>query len=142
MKAILCALDFSEASDHVIKVALEVAAQKRSHLVILYAFRLIQTRTQNIAEFRNSMVEKARADFEAIVKRLKINGEVPYEFHSEIGFLSDRIEAYLKTNTVDMIVMSQNLAHSINEHKGLTFEHFLDSTKIPILIVPEMYEAA
>jgi nucleotide-binding universal stress UspA family protein len=142
MKAILCALDFSEATDHVIKVALEVAAQKRTHLVVLYAYRLIQPKTQDITEYRNSMVSKARADFEAIVKRLKINGEVPYEFHSEIGFLSDRIEAYLKSNAVDMIVMSQNLAHSINEHKGLTFEHFLDSTKIPVLVVPEMYEAA
>jgi nucleotide-binding universal stress UspA family protein len=142
MKAILCALDFSEASDQVIKVALEIAAQKQTHLVVLYAYRLIQPKDQDIAEYRKGIETRAQEDFLAIVKRLQINGAVPYEFRSEIGFLSDRIEVFLKKNKVDIIVMSQNLAHNINEHNGLTFEHFLDTTKIPVLVVPEMFEAA
>ncbi len=142
MKAILCALDFTETSDQVIKVALELAAQKHTNLVVLYAYRLLQPKNQDIAEYRKDIETRAREDFDGIVKRLHINGDVPYEFRSEIGFLSDRIEVYLKKHAVDVIVMSQSLAHNINEHKGLTFEHFLDSTKIPVLVVPEMFEAA
>lgn len=142
MKAILCALDFSEASDQVIKVALDIAAQKRTNLVVLYAYRLLQPKDQEIAEYRKEIEMRAQQDFAGIVKRLGINGDVPYEFRSEIGFLSDRIETYLKKNAVDIIVMSQSLAHNINEHKGLTFEHFLDTARTPVLVVPEIYEAA
>jgi len=141
MKAILCALDFSEASENVIKMALEVAAQKKTNLVVLYAYRLLQTESREIADFRNSMEEQAKADFDVLVKKLKINGDVPYEFRAEIGFLTDRIGVFLKKNLVDTIVMGQNLAFPQNEKVGVSFENILDTLKIPVLVVPSGYNA-
>lgn len=137
MKVILCAFDFSDASDSVIKMALEVAAQKKLSLVVLHAYRLLQPESSAITDYRNSMEERARTDFDGIVKKLEINADVPYEFHSEIGFLSDRIEAFLKKNPVDTIVVGQNLAYPTNEQKEVSFENFLDTLKIPVVVVPK-----
>jgi nucleotide-binding universal stress UspA family protein len=139
MKAILCALDFSEASDNVVKIALEMAAQKHENLVILYAYRLLQPDSQDIKSYRNTMEQHAKTEFSALARRLNINGEVPLEFRAEIGFLSDRIDIYRQKNEVDIIVIGQRLAHAINEHKGLSFEQFLDVAKVPVLVVPNDY---
>jgi nucleotide-binding universal stress UspA family protein len=139
MKVILCAVDFSEASDTVVKVALEMAAQKQENLVILYAYRLLQTDSQDIKSYRNTMEQRAKAEFAALARRLNINGEVPLEFRAEIGFLSDRIDIYKQKNEVDSIVIGQRLAYAINEHKGLSFEQFLDEANVPVLVVPKDY---
>lgn len=136
MKVILCVFDFSDASDSVIKVALEMAAQKKLTLVVLYAYRLLQPESSEITNYRNSMEERARTDFDELVKKLKINADVPYEFRAEIGFLSDRIEAFLKKNPVDTIVVGQNLAYPTNEQKEVSFENFLDTLNIPVVVVP------
>lgn len=142
MKAVLCALDFKEASDNVIKAALELAEQKQETLVILYAYRLLMPKDQDIAGFRKDMELQARAEFDAIIKKLNVEKEIPYEFRAEIGFYSDRIDAYLKTHPVDIIVMGQHLAHAIHENSGMTFENFLETTSVPVLVVPEVSAAA
>ncbi len=137
MKAILCALDFSNASDNVMEVALEMAAQKHTNLVVLFAYRLLQPESLELSEYRKNMEMKAQSDFEELAHKLKTNGDVPYEFRAEIGFISDRIEVYMKRNPVGLVVMGQNLANSINEHKGLALENFLRKMKVPVLIVPD-----
>ncbi len=142
MKSVLCALDFKEASDNVIKAALALAMQKEEALVILYAYRLLMPKDQDIAGFRTAMELHARTEFETLMKRLNVDQKTPFEFRAEIGFLSDRIDAYLKTNPVDTIVMGQHLAHAIRENSGLTFENFLETTKVPVLVIPEVPEAA
>jgi hypothetical protein len=137
MKAVLCALDFKEASDNVIRAALELAAQKHENLVILYAYRLLMPKNQDIANYRNNMEHHARTEFDALISKINIKKDVPYEFLAEIGFFSDRIGAYLKSNPVDTIVMGQHLANAIHEHTGITFENFLATTKVPVLVIPE-----
>ena len=136
MKAILCALDFSEASENIVKQAMDMAMQRGGGLIVLYAYRLIQPMEGSMVDYRNSMEERAGRNFEAIMNRIEMNGSVPYEFRTEIGFLSDRVEDFTKRNTVDLIVMGQNLARTINEHRGMTFEHFLDTVNLPVLVVP------
>ena len=137
MKTILCAIDFSEASYDVVKVAVDMAKQKKANLIVLYAYRLIQPQSQEIKEFRNSIEERAKSDFKALANRLDIqdNGLVTYEFRAEIGFISDRIDAYLRKNAVEIIIVGKDLAYSINDQKERTVEHFLE-TKIPVLVVP------
>jgi hypothetical protein len=142
MKAVLCALDFKEASDNVIKAAWALAVQKKESLVILYAYRLLMPKNQDIAGFRNEMESRARSEFEAIMGKLNVEKEMQYEFRAEIGFFSDRIDAYLKSNPVDTIVMGQHLAQAIHENSGMTFQNFLETTKVPVLVVPEVSAAA
>ena len=136
MKSILCALDFSETSYAVMKKALELAAQRKSSLTFLFSYRLVEPLGLALADYRKSMEAKARQDFDAMVKRLKINSSVRYEFRSEIGFLSDRIEAFIKNNDVELVVLGQDMVRSINEHKGSSLELHIQSEKIPLVIVP------
>jgi Universal stress protein family len=136
MKSILCALDFSETSYGVMKKALELAAQQRSALTFLFSYRLVQPMGSALADYRKSMETKAKQDFDALVKRMKINSSVRYEFRSEIGFLSDRIEAFIKKNEVELVVLGQDMVNSINEHKGTSLELNIQTEKIPLVIVP------
>lgn len=137
MKTILCALDFSAASDNVVRAALELADRKKERLVLLYAYRLLQPAGADIASYRKGVEAQARAEFSELIAKLKINGTVPYEFRAEIGFLSDRVEIFMRTNEVDIIVMGQHLVDTIHEHKGLSFEAFLNDRKVPVLVVPD-----
>jgi nucleotide-binding universal stress UspA family protein len=136
MKSILCALDFSETSYGVMKKALELAVLRKSALTFLFSYRLVEPLGSALADYRKSMETKARQDFDTLVKRLKINSSVRYEFRSEIGFLSDRIEAFIKKNDVALIVLGQDMVNSINEHKGTSLEVTIQAEKIPLVIVP------
>ncbi len=137
MKAILCALDFSATSHNVVRAALELADRKKERLVILYAYRLLQPAGADVASYRKSVEEQARTEFSELVAKLKMNGDVTYEFRAEIGFLSDRVEIFMRNNEVDLIVMGQHLVNTIHEHKGLSFEAFLNDSKVPVLVVPD-----
>jgi hypothetical protein len=135
MKPVLCAIDFSESSLHVMEVAFEMAARFETNVTVLYSYRLVQPPGSEIAEYRKSMEAKARQGFEALVNQLEKNS-VACEFRSEIGFLSDRLEVYGHQNKIGVIVISKEMAASINEHKGQSLQDFVKCLKTPLLIVP------
>lgn len=137
MKPILCAIDFSESSLSVVKMAVELANLYNIPVIILYSFRLVQSEKMSVPEYRKSMEMRARKDFENLLKKLNVSDSVKYEFRCEIGFLTDRIEAFTEKSDVGMIVLSQDLADSINDHKELSFQHFISAAKTPLLIVPK-----
>jgi hypothetical protein len=137
MKPVLCALDFSESSSWIIRSAIEVALRHRTSLIVLFSYRLVQPFEGTIADYRKNMENKARTNFEELMKNVSVHGKVKYEFRSEIGFLSDRIEAYLEKNDVGVIVIGQEMANAMNDHKGMSLKQFINNTKVPILIVPE-----
>lgn len=137
MKPILCALDFSESSTDAMKAALEMAARFETNVTVLFAYRLVQTNGA-IAEYRKNMEAVALRNFETLMGKLTLKDPVPYEFRSEIGFLTDRIEVYSAQNKIGLIVMSQDMISSIDEHKGISMKDFMRSLKIPLLIVPHV----
>ena len=137
MKPILCALDFSESSLEVMKVAFEIGTRFDSPVTGLFSYRLIQLPDVAIAEYRKSTEARALQDFCALIRKLNINESVKYEFRSEIGFLSDRLEVYGQQNKIGLIVMSQEMAGSIHEHKNLSLQDFVKALKIPLFIVPK-----
>lgn len=138
MKAILCAIDFTTASENALRTALEMAAEKHATLTVLYAYRLLEHNGEGIAEYRRKTEAAARDAFDVLLK--KVHAEktsVPVNFITEIGFLADRIDYYVRSNKASCLVLCQKLAVAMNEHKGLSFNHFLNTIKIPVLIVPE-----
>ena len=137
MKPILCALDFSKSSIHVLKMAFDLATRFETSVTILFAYRLVQSSDGAITEFRKGVEAQALNDFEGLINKLSVKGSVKYEFRSEIGFLSDRIEVFAQQNKIDMVVISLEMANTINDHKGLLLRDFIKSTKTPLLIVPE-----
>jgi nucleotide-binding universal stress UspA family protein len=136
MEPVLCALDFSVDSSDVVQVAFDNARQKGSHLIVLHAYRLMP-QSSDIAKYRKTIEQTARTNFDKILEALHIIESVPYEFRAEIGFLTDRIEAVTRQHPVSMIVMGQQLAKSFNDHKGISLQQFMDTTNVPVLIVPE-----
>jgi len=141
MNPILCALDLTPSSKHSMRVALEMANQYKTKVIGLFAYRLVQPATGTVSDYRKSVEKQAKDDFEQMIRQMNFNGSVNYEFRSEIGFLTDRIDDYLHKSEVGMLVMSQDMADSINEHKGLSLQHFIHSLKVPLLIVPQGAEA-
>ncbi len=137
MKAILCALDFSDASEEALKEALKLAAEKRTGLIVLYTYRLLHAKGLEVSEYRRNIEKKARQNFEVLFKKLNLNPAVACEFIIEIGFLSDRIEALIKRNKVEYLVLCEKLAASMIEQQGLSFEQFSKALNIPVLIIPE-----
>lgn len=140
MKAILCALDFSEASENVIQEAFKLAAKKKTNLIVLFTYRLLQRKGESLAEYRKGVEAKAKTDFEALLANIKNRIEVPFEFITEIGFLSDRIEFYIRRNKVEAVILCEKLAESINEQQEQSLESLITSLKIPVVIIPEVHE--
>ncbi|MBL7843535.1 MAG: universal stress protein [Cyclobacteriaceae bacterium] len=140
MKAILCALDFTKASGEALKEAIRLANEKKTHLIVLYTYRLLYTNGLSLAEYRKQVEAKAREEFELLLSNQQVNQKLPIEFIIEIGFLSDRIESYVAKNKVECLVMCEKLAQTMNENLGISLEHFTASLKIPVVIIPESLE--
>lgn len=140
MKAILCALDFSEASENVIQEAFKLASDKKTNLIVLFTYRLLQRKGEGLAEYRNGIEAKAKADFEALLLSIEEKADVPFEFITEIGFLADRIESFIKRNKVEAVVLCQRLADTMNEQQEQSLETLITSLKIPVIIIPEVHE--
>lgn len=135
MKPILCALDFSESSADAMKVALELAARFETCVNVLFTYRLVQTNGA-LAEYRKNMEAWALQNFEALVSKMNIKDSIKFDFRSEIGFLTDRLDVYSKQNKVSFIVMSRDMVTALNEQKGISTQEFLTSLKTPVVIVP------
>jgi len=139
MKAILCAIDLNGASESALRAAMELAAERHTNLIALFAYRLLEHNGEGITEYRKKKEAAARHAFDVLLNKIRVNkSQVPVEFITEIGFMADRIEYYAKSNKVSCIVLGRQLAITMNEHKGLTFNHFINAIKIPVLIVPEV----
>lgn len=136
MKPVLCAIDFSESSPPVMRCAIEVALRHKTSIIVLFSYRLAQPYEGTIGDYRKNIEHKAKESFEELISKVSLLGNVKYEFRSEIGFLSDRIEAYVKKNDVGVIVIGHEMANSMNDHKGLSLQQFISNIKVPILIVP------
>jgi nucleotide-binding universal stress UspA family protein len=136
-KSILCAVDLTDDSGGVVEVAAEMAANLNEHLTILFSYRLNQLIGDgDVFLSKKEVEEKAVREFKSFEKKFLKNGQLSYEFRSEIGFLSDRLESYIRKNEVDLLVIGQQLAQSNADVKKTGIENFLDKLQIPVLVVP------
>ena len=135
---VLCAIDFSEASGPVLKRAMKEAKRLKSHLTVLYSYRLLQSgKLGDIVSFRKQTEEDAVRKYKELEKKV-INGEpLPHSFVTQIGFISDCIESYLQKNSVNTVVVSETLGEEIYNHKGLSLEDFQKSISARLLVVTD-----
>ncbi len=136
---ILCALDFSEANDRVLQEVFLQASRLQGYVTILASYRIVSSATEaGISAWKNEMKARVEHDYRIINKKIKALGvDVPYDFQPEIGFVSNRIEAFISKHTVALLIMGEALAEAIGEHKGLTITNFVKSMSVPVIIVPE-----
>ncbi len=138
-KTILCAIDFSESSLHALKWAMTLAQLSQAEVVVLFCYRLIaEDTTMELLNIKRDMEAKALQQFQEIEKELADVSAVPYQFVTEIGFFSSRIEMFISKRPVSMLVMGNSVMSNFNEYKNLSFDQFLLKTKIPVVVVPGM----
>lgn len=140
---ILCPIDFSDDSIGALEYALNLAEDARGNVTILHSYRLIQTdREEEILSFKKKKESETLKKFEELEQRLVNLKKIGHKFVNEIGFLSDSIENHLRKNPVSMLVMSQKMCSSLNDHRGYPMEMFLNRITVPVVIVPDKVPVA
>jgi len=137
MRSILCVVDLSESSVKVLEVAAKMAYANKIQLTILFPYRLISyAYKEDISKLKGKLDQEAREKFSSIQKQVELLNHISFEFHAEIGFAVDRINSYVTQNKVDIIVISQSQANSINEVNFTALQNLIASSKTPFTIVP------
>jgi hypothetical protein len=138
MRPILCVVDLSESSIKVLEVAARMAYANKTHLTILFPYRLISNGYKDdVSKLKGKLEQEARDKFLVIQKQVELLNHLFFEFQPEIGFAFDRINSYTKLNKVDMIVISQSQANSINELNVMALQNLIANSKAPFTIVPQ-----
>jgi hypothetical protein len=143
MRAILCVLDLSESSVKVVEVAARLAYANKTHLTILFPYRLINhTCKDDMLKLKGRLEQEARDKFFEIQKQVELLNEIFFEFHPEIGFAVDRINSYAIHDDIDMVVISQSQANLIGELNFAALQNLIGNSKTPFTIVPAEIKAA
>ena len=129
--SILFVTDFSESSILALRWAIQEAQKHRLHLSVLYPYRLDQVRKKdNVMLSKKDMDQDAAEKFSLLVESILKNTLLTYDFHSEVGFLRDRIVEHARKSNVVMLVMGKN---QVAEE---SFPELIQELSIPLVIVP------
>jgi len=130
--SILCTIDLSESSKPAIRWAVALAQQLKMPLTILYTYRLLQYRNGEVLQLKRKMEDEAKQQFKEFEKELLIDRGVSYNFKTEVGFVTDRIEDHARKNSLSFLVMNKNANDSGKE----TIDDLMEHIHVPVLLVP------
>ncbi len=137
MKTILCVVDLGEGCVTVLDVAARIATACGAHLHVLYAYRLIDhDHRENMTALRKELESRAAEKFRELRKTIPALAAATCEFQAEIGFMSDRIHAYLNQQTPDMIVIGQDQLDDLNDGRHPNMPELIREIRIPFVLVP------
>ena len=130
--SILCVIDFSDASRDALQYAIDMAASLDTRVCALYPYRLTNLAPQDdVARAKSSLDLGASQDFIKLRNSLPTTPAVAVEFRSEVGFINDRVYAYLKLNP-QVVIVSASLADTNVE----AMHDMYDTLLVPLLVVP------
>ena len=136
-KTILCPIDFSDSSIQALEYAIDLAQQEKSSITVIYSFRLIQSEEgQEIRLFKKTMEEEANKRFRQLEDSFSKESAVDHRFLVEIGFMEDSIASQLKKNEVSKVVVDRAMCQSNDRESGIP-KKFLESLKVPVIVVPD-----
>jgi nucleotide-binding universal stress UspA family protein len=128
--AIICTTDFSESSRAALQWSVDMAKKLNTHLTILYTYRLIKQ--NNETPQKKKIEEDANRNLAVLEKEILSDSGVEYDFKIEVGFVDDRIEAHVKTNQINFLVMGKGMSLRNKE----TFDDLVLQLQIPLVIIP------
>lgn len=131
-KRIVCTIDFTESSKDALRWAVSLALQHKTHLTILFTYRLLNSRNGEVMDLRKTIEENARRNFSAVENELVKGKGVSYDFRIEVGFVSNRVADYVKKEGVSFLVMGKEM-NSTNKE---SFDELAENIQVPLLIVP------
>jgi nucleotide-binding universal stress UspA family protein len=142
MKEILCVVDFSEASEKVLGAAADLATASKAHLIVLFPYRLLdQDHGGDMNALKKRLDSEATRKFQDLKKTLPRLEKVIPEFHSEIGFVVGRINAYLAKNKIDIVIIGEHPVKERNNQINGELEKLISTSRIPFIIVPPKVSA-
>jgi len=130
-KTILCTIDFSASSRHTLQCAVSLAKDLQAHLTVLYTYRLIRVKNEEVVEGKKKIEAAAALNFAAIEEVLRGEG-ISYDFKTEVGFVVDRIEAFAKESSLGFVVIDKNM----NVNNKEAFDELIEHLQVPVVIVP------
>jgi hypothetical protein len=129
---IICTIDFSESSKEALKWSVSLATILKSHLTILYTYRLMNSCDGEAVEVKKKIEESAFQRFAALKAELLDGHDVSYDFKVEVGFVSNRVRHYAKKNGVGFLVMGNKMNSSNKE----SFDELAENLQVPLVIIP------
>jgi len=135
MNGILCATDFSISSREAIKWSIRLAEKLKTHLTILYTYRLLKQNGEAL-DFKRKMESDAIKNFGLLKAELLSGTTVSFDFKIEVGFIDDRIEEHSRNNKISFLVMGKSMTVRNKE----IFDELIDHLHTPLVIVPETIE--
>jgi len=131
--SVLCIIDMTDDARTALQAAINIAESSNSRLTVLYAYRLNQPRNvTDVTQWRKTIDADATNNFTRIYSTRLHDSGISWEFKPEVGFINDRVEAFLKKNEVGIIVVSSELSRCNKD----AFFHILENLDTPLLIVP------
>jgi nucleotide-binding universal stress UspA family protein len=138
MRPILCVIDLTQASAQVLEVAARMASAYKSQMTILFPYRLINNGYNGeMSKLKAKLEQEAKEKFLSLKNDVALLDRIPYDFQPEIGFAADRINSFLNRNKVDLVVIGQHQANSMNEVNHTALQTLIAGSKLPFTIVPD-----
>lgn len=130
--SILCVIDFSASSRKALQWAISNACNTRSHLTVLYPYRLKKPQNgESVMDMRKKIEEEARTSFGQLEKDLLQDTPISYEFKTEVGFLANRVEEHSKNHPLNFLVVNKGLRTTHKE----SFDDLVENTQVPVVII-------
>jgi hypothetical protein len=129
---VLCVVDFSEASNRALRWAVKMARCLNAHITILHTFRLLQSKNGEVLSLKRKKEEEAANQFKAIEKDVLVPEKISYDFRTEVGFFTDRVEDYASRNSIELLVIDKTMIDKNME----TFEELIKNLQIPLVVIP------
>ena len=133
----MCVVDLTESSAKVLEMAARISKACNGQLLVLFPYRLIDYGYRgDMASLKLKLETEAKGKFNELKKNLADMEDLPCEFQAEIGFLADRINAHVKRNTIDMVIVGQKQAASTNDIRDFNLQSLITNSRLPFMIVP------
>jgi hypothetical protein len=131
--SVLFLTDFSEASKEALRWAGHLANHHHANLRVLYPYRLTQLNgSDNLLQAKKNIEAEAKTNFTKMADVVFKDGQPPYDFKAEVGFINDRVYSYTKKSEVLVVVISKRMASTNRE----ALNELLDHLRTPLLVVP------
>ena len=131
-KGIICTVDFTESSRDALLWAVNLAGLLKTHLTILYTYRLTGSSNDEIVDMKKKIEANAFKNFAVLEKEMLTGSGISYDFKVEVGFVSNRIKHHAKKNGVSFLVMGNKMNSSNKE----SFDELAENIQVPLVIVP------
>lgn len=142
MKKILFPTEFSNHAPKVLKFAIEIALANKASIVVLHAFGLPKSPSENPNfEDRTKEVMSKLKDFTRNNYENKDEFQIKFEYQAIIGPAGNVILDFAKENSIDLIVMgSQGKTRDPLSFFGSVSSRVLTEASCPVLLIPPLAE--